>query len=239
MADVTRPTVVSLGDSITFGHGLGPDLNPSRRAYPYLIGKAAHLDVIDLGVSGWTSRRLLDNLSSPLFRQAIIHAHIITLDIGTNDWLHPTLRHRFFKRQSVKVLRLEERQVFSSIFRHYAHHLARILTTIRLLNPQAPILLYNLYNPVSPSRVAVYQIINPIIIQLNSTIARYASKTPHTSLVNAYQAFSGHTNHYLLSDHIHPNPHGQRILAELGLKFVPTVQPKTFLTSATPTYAPK
>ena len=86
-----KESLVALGDSITFGYNLGiNNQHPSKEAFPYLIDNndGKEFRVNNLSVPGWTSAQLLDALQNDQrFRQAVTHADVITLDIGSNDLL--------------------------------------------------------------------------------------------------------------------------------------------------------
>jgi hypothetical protein len=67
-SDPTLPSILFVGESITIGHGL-----PYEESLPALVGEALNLQVVDLGVDGYSSDqaflRLLDTL--PRFEHPI------------------------------------------------------------------------------------------------------------------------------------------------------------------------
>ncbi len=69
---------VAIGDSITFGYGLGA---PGRDAFPYLVAQRLGVRVLDLGISGVDARGALAFETPRVPRSATI----ITIFVGTND----------------------------------------------------------------------------------------------------------------------------------------------------------
>jgi len=69
---------VAIGDSITFGYGLGA---PGRDAFPYLVAQRLGVPVLDLGIPGVDSRGALEFEAPRVPRSATI----ITIFVGTND----------------------------------------------------------------------------------------------------------------------------------------------------------
>ncbi len=69
---------VAIGDSITFGYGLGA---PGRDAFPYLVAQRLGVRVLDLGIPGVDARGALA-LETPRVPRS---ATIITIFVGTND----------------------------------------------------------------------------------------------------------------------------------------------------------
>jgi lysophospholipase L1-like esterase len=69
---------VAIGDSITFGYGLGA---PGRDAFPYLVAQQLGVRVLDLGIPGVDARGALAFEVPRVPRSATI----ITIFVGTND----------------------------------------------------------------------------------------------------------------------------------------------------------
>jgi sialate O-acetylesterase len=69
---------VAIGDSITFGYGLGA---PDRDAFPYLVAQRLGVRVLDLGIPGVDARGALAMETPHVPRSATI----ITIFVGTND----------------------------------------------------------------------------------------------------------------------------------------------------------
>jgi lysophospholipase L1-like esterase len=69
---------VAIGDSITFGYGLGA---PGRDAFPYLVAQRLGVRVLDLGIPGVDARGALA-LETPRVPRS---ATVVTIFVGTND----------------------------------------------------------------------------------------------------------------------------------------------------------
>jgi lysophospholipase L1-like esterase len=69
---------VAIGDSITFGYGLGA---PGRDAFPYFVAQRLGVRVLDLGIPGVDARGALA-METPRVPPS---ATIITIFVGTND----------------------------------------------------------------------------------------------------------------------------------------------------------
>lgn len=82
-------TVVSLGDSITFGWNLEQPQTPpvqSENAFPFLIGNG-NTEVLNVSYPGWTSTQLLEAIKTVKAKQMLQQAETVTLSIGANDLL--------------------------------------------------------------------------------------------------------------------------------------------------------
>lgn len=82
-AATTRPRIVALGDSLTSGHGIGPD-----RAFPATLqqrlDRAGYaFSVVNAGVSGDTSGRAVQRVSEALRGDV----QVLILALGVNDGL--------------------------------------------------------------------------------------------------------------------------------------------------------
>lgn len=213
-----QPSLVALGDSITMGYNLGKtNRHPSRKAFPYLIGQAESMRVRDLGVPGTTSADLLRALGTEKYQQAIRHARVITLDIGSADLLGLALKDGLLNPQNPNpVLTPTEALQFAQALQSYQTTLPKIIMAIRALNPTATLLLYNIYNPIPPQYPGIYALASMLVGSMNAIIASETPLFPHTIPVNDYSAFLGKTALYILPNDVHPTIAGQQELAVLG-----------------------
>ena len=218
-----RHNLVALGDSITFGLHLEPNqTKPSPNAFPSLIANG-QFNVTNLGVPGWTSADLLNALkTNPTFKNSLKSADVVTLDIGSNDLLQAaglsTPQTPAVTPELIQKLALADQQ--------FAMNLQAIIKAIKT-QTDAPIILYNLYNPFGVSSnpdlaslhifgeqlitVVNSQIINPIAIQTGSLLA------------DAYTAFNGHQEAFIIPGDVHPTPAGHKALAQLADKALLTL----------------
>jgi acyl-CoA thioesterase-1 len=77
-------TVVFLGDSITSGHRLSPDV-----AFPHRLGRALGVRAINAGISGDTTEGGLARIE----RDVLVHQpRLVVVELGVNDAIHQRLR---------------------------------------------------------------------------------------------------------------------------------------------------
>ncbi|WP_423799986.1 SGNH/GDSL hydrolase family protein [Neobacillus sp. SAB-20_R2A] len=214
-----KKSLVALGDSIPFGYGLTDSIDePSRDAFPYLIGKAADLRVRNLAVPGWKTSDLLNALNhDQKFIQAVSKADYITLNIGSNDLLKP-IKDAYVASggnlDSATIMDLINNQIRPSI-PILQQNILFIVGKINALNPNAKIVLYNFYNPflfLGPSH-PINALGDPLIQSINHALE--GLKSSHLSIANAYVIGSNPLN--LLPGDIHPSLAGHELLAIIGL----------------------
>jgi lysophospholipase L1-like esterase len=184
------------------------------------------LEIRDLGVIGSTTNDLLQALQAPKYQEAISHANYVTLAIGGDDLLQissgilqklkadPT-----YTPSTPELLQLKG--ALNNLIPTISSNLSHIVQEIRLLNPKAPILLYNLYNPFPASNPILHGLGEQIVTPANQIIGVVASN-PLIILVDDHQAFTGNELTFVrLAEYdIHPTVEGQEKLAELGLKAI-------------------
>lgn len=219
-------TLVALGDSITFGYHLpGSDPatgTPSPLAFPFMLGRIQGGDAVDdLGVPGWTSAQLLGALqNSATFQQAVKTASVVTVDIGSNDLLGQASADGVFDPgQTPAQLNADvgtlESQV-PGILAALQTNMGAILGDINNLNPDATVVVYNLYNPISKQESAVLNAAgNQLLGYMNPIIAGTAA-VYHDPVADAYDAFAGRQQYLILPGDVHPNRLGQLVLAGVG-----------------------
>lgn len=206
-SDQAKKSLVALGDSIPFGYNLGVNNDhPSKLAYPYIMGDKANMRVRDLGVPGWTTMDQLTAIQNDeKYREAIRHADVITLSIGNNDLLGALSRSG------------GNAAVILGTVQDIVTNLKQIVYEIRDLNPNAPIVIYNIYNPFQQGTDLNYlalQLLPPINMIFNQQITSMSGLNVH--LADAFSAF-GNSGQYVRLGDIHPTVEGQMILAEVGL----------------------
>jgi lysophospholipase L1-like esterase len=197
-----KPSLVALGDSITFGYNLGNNLQPSPKAFPYFIGKALHLQVSDLGIPGWKTTDLLAALeTNPTFQNSVKQANKITLDIGSNDLLQAFASGTVTQEQVAPIL----------------NNLSTIISKIRSMS-DADIVVYNIYNPFQVTdsyRHIMGDLLLPgINAQLQNAVVSFHDSKITTA--DAYDAFGQNQAIFVRANDIHPTVFGQDILGEIG-----------------------
>lgn len=212
--------IVALGDSITYGYNLGDNKQPSKYAFPFLIGQQEHLQTIDLGQPGWTSEQLDSALQAGTDNKELRQAALVTVYVGGNDLLKPVYNE--IKSLSVNellgskpiTLSAAVQAQLSTNLKQFNATLPQIITDIRAVT-QAPIVVYNLYNPVA-NALSLYTVTDTYVRAANQTVAQVA-RQQHCVLADAYDAFENHQLQYVLPLDVHPTVQGQAVLAQLAI----------------------
>jgi lysophospholipase L1-like esterase len=241
-----QSTLVALGDSITFGYNLDDTKGntvPSQSAFPYLMGNDNHLSVTDLGVPGWTSEDLLNQLTSPTFATPIAGASVITLDIGSNDLIHLATQMGLLdaaqKNPGTPItLTADQQQQFATTIAAFGKNLGLIVADIRK-GSSAPIVLFNEYNPF-PDNTALHDATEQFQTAQNALIVQLAASQKNIGVADVHKAFEGNqmTDVRVPQGDIHPTVQGQAVFAQTGnvvLKaLLPTVTPPVTPTPSVP-----
>ena len=210
-------TLVALGDSVTFGFNLPGSApgHPSPLAYPYLIANQHGWQAIDLGVPGWESGDLLHALGTARYQQALKQAKLVTIDIGSNDFLHST--YDVLAQQGTapppKTNVLQD-TAYKTALADFTKNLPAVIQTVRKLT-KAPIVLATLYDPF-PDGSSLHDVTEQVVAAANSVILETAAENG-IPVANVYSAF----NHQQAQDvrlnalDIHPTAAGQTAIASV------------------------
>jgi lysophospholipase L1-like esterase len=216
-----KTQLVALGDSISFGWDLAASNDkPSPKAFPSLMADEEHLQLRNLSVGGHSSVDLLALLQTKDYRKAVRHADFITLEIGSNDFLHGAspIIQKLLGTSNYNPSP-EDIQLLGAITGQLSINLAVIISEIRSLT-EAPIILYNIYNPFfGMDAQAGY-----MLAGANQVIKSYDAD-PSIAVVDAFSAFAGRQNMLLLPLNVHPNETGQAVLAKLGIQALDSLAP--------------
>ncbi|WP_237740519.1 SGNH/GDSL hydrolase family protein [Paenisporosarcina sp. TG-14] len=213
--DNGKNSLVSLGDSIPFGYNLdATNDDPSKKAFPFLMGKEADLRVNNLGIPGLTTGGMLNLLqNNQKYRQAVKHADYITLNIGSNDLIAalPDLQLAYFLSEGNPALFqnfLIDYFAISTIFTN----LNATIAEIRNLS-DAPIVIHNIYNPIQE----VNAFADSVLSLINGNISSLVSEENNVFLADAYAAFDNNQGNYVIAGEVHPTVAGHVKLAEISL----------------------
>jgi lysophospholipase L1-like esterase len=217
-----KETLVSLGDSITFGYNLGVNNDhPSKLAFPSIIGEDEDLKTNNLGVPGWTTSDLLNAFTDSKFVKEVRRADLITLDIGNNDLLNaaaPILEK--IKMDPTYVITPTDQNNVMSAIQGISKNLPAIISKIRQ-ETSASIVIYTMYNPflTGTSLHSFGELFIPTANQLIKGIATQSNNL----VADAYSAFTNHELEYIRvqQQDIHPTIEGQIVLAGLAEKVIP------------------
>jgi lysophospholipase L1-like esterase len=219
----SKHSLVALGDSITFGWNLSlTNDHPSDKAFPSLIANSEDdYRVSNLAVGGATSGDLLNLLKMKSYRDALTRASVITLEIGSNDFLQgaKSIIEKLILIPGYSPT-MADMQLIGLITNQYNMNLAAIIGEIRSIT-KAPIILYNIYNPfygIDLQAAALLAYSNAFIKSFDSD--------PSIVVADAFSAFAGKQKILVLPIDVHPNIDGHKVLAELGLQALDTLETK-------------
>ncbi|MEH7463248.1 GDSL-type esterase/lipase family protein [Bacillus thuringiensis] len=197
-----------LGDSLAKGYGStqGGYVQVASHKLEQQLQKQIIVD--NLAINGLTTDRLLQMVQTEEVKQKIKEANMITISIGGNNVLHI--------KRDVGVI--EGMQLLNEEKDHFEQDLQNIVKTIRTANPNALIILSELYNPLKlDDSIASYA--NVFLDNWNKTIYSI-SKENQPSLVLPIRKLLPNDQKDLLYDQVHPNDKGYEIIAESFAKQV-------------------
>lgn len=234
-----KPSLVALGDSITYGWNLDDtngNTQPSSKAFPNLILEPGFFNVTNISGGGWTSSHILGQVHNPANEAAIQNADVFTLDIGSNDLMGAVGLSEIIKNGTPvdPATLLPKVQAASQ---QLSVNLLQIFSKIRSLNAEAPIILYNIYNPFGASEVPfnafLHNIGEQIVTNVNTMVINPFANTPGTFVVDAKTAFDTKQSDYVIPGDIHPNVTGQTVLAGLATNVLLSLLPEELTVEVT------
>ncbi|WP_066069611.1 GDSL-type esterase/lipase family protein [Neobacillus soli] len=241
-----KPNLVALGDSITYGWNLEKDSDPtnsqqSLKAYPYLIGNGNYSVAKNISGGGWTSANLLAEISKPENLEAIKNADVITLNIGSNDFLQNPAIQQIRSNPALlndpivgPTLLNQLNALIPQISTDLFNNLGLIMGTIRAQNNDAHIIVYNIYNPFSDTLAALYPLGEQFLPLVNTGIQGFAAQT-QSLLSDSYAAFKGKQSDLIFPNgDVHPNEEGQKVLANLSTELLAAQVPGDITVDLTP-----
>ncbi|MBO0959809.1 hypothetical protein J1P26_08735 [Neobacillus sp. MM2021_6] len=234
-----RPNLVSLGDSITYGWNLEKATDPtnahqSQKAFPYLIGDGNYVVGKNISGGGWTSGQLLTEIQKPENLAAIHHADVITLDIGSNDFLQNKDIKAIIGNPTTPIDPVAFSKTINDISTNLFSNLGLIIGTIKSQNTDAQIIIYNIYNPFSSTLAALYPVGEQFLPLVNPGFQGIAAQTK-SLYADAYSAFKGKQANYIFPNgDVHPNEEGQKVLASLATGVLAAQVPGEITVDLTP-----
>ncbi len=223
-------TVVSLGDSITFGWNLEQPQTPpvqSENAFPFLIGNG-NTEVLNVSYPGWTSTQLLEAIKTVKAKQMLQQAETVTLSIGANDLLQAIELSKIIENQQPVDPEALQQKVTAATAQVY-NNITEIITLIKE-ETDAPILLYSLYNPFGindPIYGSIHTLGEMITNSVNSKVYSTIAAQQGVHYLDAYSAFNGKQQDYIIPGDIHPTISGQQALAQLATNLLNELIPIT------------
>ena len=198
--DEEEHTILALGDSLTFGVGdleeegyvgkLETILNTNSQNDTYSI--------LNYGIPGQESEGVLKQLAQPQISEKINEVDYIILFIGTNDL-------RFSSGGDFQTIR---EPVIKNEQRDYLDNINQIMTIIRQLDEEVPVIVVGLYNPF-PNDAQLDLVIGGWNDQLKETASKYSS----TTFVPTNDLLKNKSKQDYFSDSLHLNRNGYRLIA--------------------------
>jgi lysophospholipase L1-like esterase len=195
-------TIVALGDSLTRGTG-----DAAGKGYiGYLVDELEEktkekITLQNLGVKGFRSNQLLDQIGQVGVREQIKRADIVVITIGGNDL--------FQSGQTVLEMNIERIDTLRS---EYLENLEKIIAEVRNENEEATIYFIGLYNPFIDLNDAA--LMTKVVRQWNFETSELLDNHPQTVFVPTFDLFQLKVNDYLYTDKFHPNTEGYKLIAE-------------------------
>lgn len=200
-------TYVILGDSIGAGEGIA---NPDEASFGKIIADTIGYNYVNDAVSGYNSEALLIHLELPSVKKDIEKASLISLSIGGNDFLVDNMA-----LLAAEAILFENYDRFDKIADDFYDNFCKIIAKIKKYNPDAVLLVHNLYNPRMGIGREVYQ---QGVNRLNAVYERYLKEHPGSYAIVDDEGAIGNNSAYIAMDTIHPSAQGNVQIAKAVLK---------------------
>lgn len=196
--------LVGLGDSLT--QGVGDELKKGGYLGRLSTKMATFNGVLSVQLGneakrGKRSDQLLSDLQSGKLKKSIKSADVIVITIGGNDIMR-------IVKQNIFQLRVDAFQKELLIF---ANRYGEILKEIRLINPNSPIIILGLYNPLTMVTDEANEF-DQIMIDWNQTINTISHSDINACFVPVDDLFNSNTNMVYHTDFFHPNSKGYDLM---------------------------
>ncbi len=195
---------LALGDSVIHGFGAAEEENLVYKFSSKLsaqINKEVHYT--NKGINGLTSTQLNKKIQAGTWDQEIQAADIITINIGGNDVLKIAKKQDFYT--AVKS--------FEELQSTFSENLLAIAGRIKRLNPEATLVLLELYNPL-PADHAMYKMADQLLPKWNLKIYETAHKIPASLVIETTKVINSSNPQNLSDDGVHPNVNGYAAITE-------------------------
>ncbi len=197
-----------MGDSIAEGYGVS---NPDEASYGAIVANTNGYNYHNIARSARTSGKLLEQITEKEdVRELIADAEIISLSIGGNDYF----TDRDIVAMAAGLVFGVELPKYKQLTVQMAENFAKIIETIKELNPDVLILVQTVY-------CSWYGILGNAYMHgtnsVNKVIYDYLEENPGAfEIVDVASAMNGHKE-YIAIDTVHPNGEGNVVIARLVL----------------------
>ncbi|WP_301108385.1 SGNH/GDSL hydrolase family protein [Sporosarcina sp.] len=201
-----RVNVLGLGDSLTQGVG---DERKDGGYFGRLTTEMEQwkgimeVDAVNLAKRGRRSDQFLDQLEDAEVQEAIVQADYIVFTIGGND-LMKVVKGNFMK------MKLSD---FYKELGKFENRMEELFHLIRLLNPNAPIIVAGMYNPFSVVTDEVQEF-EEIVDDWNVSLEEQVRKDGAACFVPVKDLFNSNKNMVYHTDFFHPNSKGYDLMAD-------------------------
>lgn len=223
-AMAASPTPTLVGSLVVLGDSVAAGSNCGCAPYATLLGQALSqrtgrpVPVVNEGVRGLTSARLLAQLSDGGVQRELKSAAVVTVTIGANDF------DEDLAQQS--ACRVPD-ACYAATLEAMSAHLRAALSTIGALAPSgARVLVTGYWNvfldgEVGRAQGATYVASSDALTRRVNTVVRAAAAASHASFVDEYAPFEGGSLESLTAllapDGDHPSAAGHALIARLLL----------------------
>ena len=198
-----------LGDSIAHGSGV---LNSDEACYGRIVADTNGYNYKNRGISGYNTSDLNNYLDNEDVKADVAWADIISISIGGNDFINHNVFNILFMALAISLGNTSscERTVAGAKANFYS-----IIDKIKAINPDATILVQTLYNPGYP---VIKAPLEKGLTMLNNSYISYLDENPDAfTVVDIHGVMQGESM-FIALDTIHPNAHGNEIIAKEILK---------------------
>ncbi|MCI2253356.1 GDSL-type esterase/lipase family protein [Domibacillus sp. PGB-M46] len=195
---------LAIGDSIITGFGAPPKENLVKSFSESLESSIQkEVEFQNEGINEITSTELNRLVQGGEFDDQIKKADIVTINIGGNDILQLGFQKGFY----------EAVQSVDSLQKTFNANLTDIMERVHTLNPEATVLLLELYNPLD-KEFELYSMADRLLPRWNLQFYELAAKHDYAVVVDTTEVINSETPQNVSDDGIHPNEFGYHAIAD-------------------------
>lgn len=193
---------LGLGDSVMKGYGAQEGESYVDVLSTELSTKLnKQVESINQGINGHTSTQLREEVLAHKYDTDITNADIISLNIGGNDILNSVKRSGY--SQAFKE--------FSTLRDTYKDNMKEILAYVHEKNPNATVIVFELYNPVKTTE-SYYSLANKLLPKWN--VILYDITSNKELIAETTKTINDKHLNYISDDGVHPNKDGYQQMAD-------------------------